>query len=355
MNNICIFTNTLRSGGAEKQAVLLAKALNKKNNVWLVVYYGNQVEEKFLKIIEGNDIQTLLLQGSHFSKIISLLSFLKNERIDIIFSYLLTTNLIGGLIGKMAGVNYFYPGIRNAVLKAKKEKFQRFIQNKLSTKTIYNNYKGLEYLSKRGFDKDKSIVLPNCFDLNYERKIRSKNDKIVILSLGRFVQQKDWFTALKAIKLLHEKCQNFIYYVVGYGVLEKEIRNWVDANDASGYIDVVIAPKDVNEYYTLVDIYLQTSLFEGLSNTVLEAMSFTLPLVVTDAGDNDKLAIDGENGYLCDVGDIKAIAKKLEILVNDYEKRIEFGVNSYNKLKENYSFERFQKNYLELIENLETK
>jgi len=186
MKNICIFTNTLFSGGAEKQAVLLAKALNPKYQVWLVVYYGEQVEQKFLDIIEENNIVVVYLRGTHLMKISSFYRFLKREKILVIFSYLLTTNFIGGIVGKIAGVKYFYPGIRNAELPKKKEKIQKFIQNSLSTKTIYNNYRGFEELEKNGFNKQKGIVIPNCFINNIKPIVRSKNDVVRILSLGRF-------------------------------------------------------------------------------------------------------------------------------------------------------------------------
>ncbi len=59
--NICIFTNTLLSGGAEKQAVLLAKVLNDKCNVWLVVYYGDETEQKHLDIIEKTILKPYIL------------------------------------------------------------------------------------------------------------------------------------------------------------------------------------------------------------------------------------------------------------------------------------------------------
>jgi len=123
--------------------------------------------------------------------------------------------------------------------------------------------------------------------------------------------------------------------------------------DAAHYIYVVINPLTLNEYYEKADIYLMTSIFEGLSNTVLEAMSFSLPLVVTDVGDNDRLVGEKENGFLCNPKNSNQIADCLLDLCLAYEKRIQFGKRSYEILKENYSYEIFQKRYINFIEELE--
>lgn len=320
-----------------------------------MVYYGNQVEEKFLKIIESNDIQTLFLQGKHLSKILSFYRFLKKNRINIIFSYLLTTNLINGLVGKLAGVKFRIGGIRSSILEGKKENLQKLIQNYLTTITIYNNYRGTKLLSRKGFQLKKSIVIPNCFELENEKIIREEKKQVTIISIGRFHQAKDYQTALKSISILNSKRVDFKYKLIGHGKLEEDIKNWVKEYQLENEVEVIINPPNLNDYYIQADIYLMTSIFEGLSNTVLEAMSFSLPLVLTDVGDNNRLVENDKNGYLCEVRNVEMIATKLEYLIKYYKKRIEFGLNSYNKLKENFSFDKFQKNYFELIDNLENK
>ncbi len=85
----------------------------------------------------------------------------------------------------------------------------------------------------------------------------------------------------------------------------------------------------------------------------MEAMSYSLPIVATNVGDNNRLVYHGQNGYIVDVKDFKQLANKLCELVISYEKRITFGLESYRIIKENYSFEVFQNKYIELIETLD--
>jgi glycosyltransferase involved in cell wall biosynthesis len=172
------------------------------------------------------------------------------------------------------------------------------------------------------------------------------------LSVGRFHHAKDYHTAIKAVALLHEKTDGFIYRIIGYGQQESQIRSWIKDYDAGAYIDIVINPSNIEKYYIDADIYFLSSIFEGLSNTVLEAMSYSLPLVLTDVGDNDLLLSNGMNGFMCDPGDHKAMSEALEELLNSHEKRLNYGRESYNRLVNTFSEDIFRQNYNRLIENL---
>lgn len=350
--NIVIFTNTLLSGGAEKQALLLATYLKTIHQIYLVVYYGDKVEEKFRQIIEHNHIQVVYLSGNHAAKAFSLYRFLKKNRIQIIFSYLLTTNFIGALIGKLAGVPYRVGGIRNAVLDEKKLPIQRFINNNLSTHTIFNNYRGLALLKKRGFKPDRSLVIPNCFELNTDHLQRPASMPIKIITVGRFVQQKGYAEALKAMRILKDKSVDFKYFIVGYGPLENEIKGQIIQLELGENVEVVINPTNINDYYIQSDIYLCSSYFEGLSNTVMEALSFSLPIVATDVGDNDKLIEEGKNGFLVPESEAALFVDPLIQLINSKDLRDEMGLHSYQIIKNNYSAEAFKKRYEEFINSV---
>lgn len=352
MNKICIFTNTLLNGGAEKQAVFLTKALNKKYNVWLVVYYGDKTEQKFLDIIEENNLKTIYLNGSHLKRCYYFYQFLRRESINIIFSYLLTTNFIGGLIGKIAGVKYTVGGIMSSELSKRKLLIQKMLQTYINNFTIYNNHRGFKNLLRKGFKSKKALIIPNCLEIKNNLILRSNVDNLTIISVGRFEKPKDYFTAIKSARRLRDNFKKFNYIIIGYGKLENQIHGWINDVDAAEYIKVIINPENLNEYYEKADIYLMTSIREGLPNTVLEAMSFSLPLVVTRVGDNDRLVIIGENGFLCEPQNSNQIADCLLELCLSYNKRIQLGKGSYDILKKNYSFEILENRYIDFIEKL---
>jgi glycosyltransferase involved in cell wall biosynthesis len=231
--NIFILTNSLYQGGAEKQSVILAKILKDKYLTTLIVYYGNNSDERLLNEIKQNNIKTLFLKGNHISKLWYLYKIFKQNKNSVIFSYLATGNMINAFIGSIARVKYKVGGVRNAYLSFSKFLLQRFLHNHFLTATIFNNYEGLITLTNKGFNKSKSFVIHNGIEI-VEKEIRSKqnNKKIEILTVGRFVQQKDYYTALQVIyqlkQIFSKSSIKVEFIIVGYGEQEKLIRDWIE-------------------------------------------------------------------------------------------------------------------------------
>lgn len=355
---IVIFIRTLKSGGAEKQSILLAKALKDKYETYLVVLYGSDVDKKNINYIKKEKINVVFLKGDIIKRIYRFIIFLKEKKIDIIFAFLASNNFYGVIAGRISHVRYIIGGIRNSKIFFFKFLIQRFLHNNVFQFTIFNNLYGKEELSVKGFDRNKIVVIPNCFELSTPPIKRLTKKGLKIISVGRFVEQKDYLTSIKAIRFLIDNYNSnykISYSIIGYGKLEEQIRFWIKESDISEIVNLVINPDDTYEYYKNSDIFLMTSIFEGLPNSIMEAMSYSLPIVATDVGDINQLVKDGVNGYLTKIGDYKEIADKLNILIQSYKKRIVFGEKSYQILKKNYSFEIFQKRYIEFIETLSTK
>ncbi len=344
---IAIFVSTLKIGGAEKQRIFLFNALKYKYETFLIIFYGDIVEGQNLKLIKDGHGKVIALRGNLTRKILYLYKFFKAERITHLFTYLTKPNFYGAIIGRLAGVRFVYPGIRSTVLPAWKI-FLEKIASFFSTAVILNSYAGEYIIKQRGFKR--TCVIPNCLD-NISAPIQKKEKSpIVIISVGRFVEEKDYSTSLNAIGELLKVSNNFIYRLVGYGPLEAQLRKKVIELQLSNNVEIIIKPDNIPQLLNDADIYLSTSLFEGTSNAIMEAMNACLPIVATDVGDNNRLILEGINGFLHGVGDYKGIAKSLEALMLNYDKRIDWGLESNRILNENYSYDIFKTKYLNLIE-----
>jgi len=348
MPKIAIIVNTLQSGGAEKQSIYLYNALQANYETYLVVLHGIRVEDKLLGLVQENNQRILLLTGNLFSKILMLIKFYNSQNITHIFSFLTKPNFIGALTGRIAGVKFIYGSIRNSELPIWKSSLENFISNNLTTETIFNNYSGEQFFNNKGFSKTRFI--PNCFINIGAPATRNKTQIVKIITVGRFVEQKDYFTAIKAINELSSSFTKFKFIIVGYGKLEQTIREEVKKHQLENYTEILINPDNIPKLLSQANIYLSTSLFEGTSNSIMEAMNASLPIVATNVGDNNRLVEEAANGFLHEIGDYKNMSRSLKILAEDYELRNQFGFLSNRILKENYSFEKFKNRYLKIIE-----
>ena len=350
--NIAILIPTLKAGGAEKQAVLLASQLSKRFNVHVIILAGEQnvAFSRNVEIIESSNVKLHKLQGGTMAKYKALKALLKENNIDILFNYLTKPNVIGSIAGRKAGVKQIYNGIRNSRIDWWKLILERFAHNHYATATIYNCYSGEEYFSSKGLKKDKAIVIPNCFQNIAEPITREDKEIKHIVTVGRFVPQKDYKTIIRTIAELKELRKDFVMDIIGYGEEEQNIRGWIKEYGVEDYINIYIRPENVQDIVRAADIYLSTSLFEGTSNSIMEALNWSLPVVATNVGDNNYLVIDGVNGTLHPIGDAKGLAESIAKLIGNYKLRSEFGLAGNKNLRDNYSMEIFEKRYLKLIE-----
>ena len=145
MPSILIFCKTLLKGGAEKQALTLAKLLTeKKLRIVVTGWSGNKIDPSNYDIIKNNSIIYYGLKGNPVAKFIHLQKIVKDEGISIILSYLTTPNLVAGICKlfnrRLAAIG----GIRTEKLPFYKFFIEKFVHNYLNDATVFNNYSGKE-------------------------------------------------------------------------------------------------------------------------------------------------------------------------------------------------------------------
>lgn len=354
-NYIALFTNTLVEGGAERQLIQLANILSDYYTIYIVIFYGERISKEYLALVNKNvHIAILRLEGSLLNKIYCYHKFLKTKQPTIVFNYLLMPNLIGGLIARSAGIKNTIGGIRSAFIQPKKVFLNKIAHNYINHYTIFNNQRGLAKYTGMGFKRNKAVYIPNMVSENIPLPDKYSHSKQtpIILSVGRFIDAKDYESAIKIISNVHRKGYQFEYIICGWGNLEKEIRNLVESSGIEKITKIYIRPSNLHCFYQKADLYLQTSIFEGLSNTVMEAMSYGLPCVVTNVGDNN-LLIDNEiNGYLCAPKNITQFSEKIIYLLKNPSIGLKMGENNKKKIAAQFGKQAFKSKYLEFIKNL---
>lgn len=357
MLGIAILCKTLLKGGAEKQALILARSLQEKNiNIFIVNWYQEKIDPENFRYIQDNKLKYFPLKGGLLSKLLSLGRILKSENAGFMVSYLTLANMVAGLRKLMGSNLKTIGGIRNEKLPYYKFVLERFMHNHVNDVTVFNNFSGKEKFRKRGFNPDKIHVIQNAIELDNRQAKEESNpgNEIKIVTVGRFVNQKDYPTALKSFRLLKDRCRTtrFRYIIIGYGPLENEIRSLAHELEITSDIQIMINPPNIQEILRSSDIFLSTSLFEGVSNAIMEAMVAGLPIVATEVGDNKHLIRNSFNGYLVPCKNTGLVVQKLGYLCESEEKRRTFGKNSRLILERDFSMSLLVENYISLFKRI---
>jgi glycosyltransferase involved in cell wall biosynthesis len=349
---IGILVNSLAMGGAEKQSLLQAKLMGSEFDVYYFVQKKKPQLQQHLNFIEQEKINYIQLYGNIISRTIQLNAYIKKNKIKVFFAFLPLDNLLVSILSVFQNIKYI-GGIRSSYLPNVKFYIVWFLQKYFLDYTIFNNYYGREIFIKKGFSTSKSIVIQNCIN-NIQKEItRPNRKKVRILSVGRFTADKDYLTALKAIQLLKFNIPEteIEYIIVGDGELEQQIQIWVNELQLSN-VTVVKNPDKIEDYYIGADIYFLSSIFEGMPNSIMEALNYSLPVVTTDVGDAKYLVKEGINGFLVPIKDSKKLAEKLSELVLDFNKRNSFGMNGHYLLIKEFSENKFQDEYINFTKKI---
>ena len=162
----------------------------------------------------------------------------------------------------------------------------------------------LEKFTKR---KIYTLYNPSFKKIKIKKKNYKSKNNINILNISRFEDQKDHFTLLKAINISKIK-DKINLTLVGYGKNYSQIKNFIKDNKIKAKI--ILNEKKIDKFYKKADLYVCSSLYEGLPTTVIEAASNCVPIICSDfkSGANEILK-NGKGGYLFKVKDHEFLSK----------------------------------------------
>jgi sugar transferase (PEP-CTERM/EpsH1 system associated) len=175
----------------------------------------------------------------------------------------------------------------------------------------------------------------------------------VVGSIGRMVAVKDYPTLARAFIRLCRQAENSAglrLLIVGDGSARDECRNLLDRAGLSGQAWLPGNRADTAELLRAMDVFVLPSLGEGISNTILEAMSTGLPVIATAVGGNPELVAAGETGTLFAPGDDVALARTLLDYAAAPERRLREGAAARRRIERDFSLGRMAAAYQAVYE-----
>lgn len=369
MLRIAFVVHSFQAGGLERCVARLASRLDRARFLPVIICLARSGSAE--RWIEVNDVVLHELNkkaGNDFNLIYQLARLLHKASIDVVHSHnwgSLVESVIARMLSRVPYHVHAERGLElhemNQIVRHRKV---REIVERISLSTpdaivaVSNEIQSR--LNALGVRKNRVHFIPNGIDqlpvkdpVNERMRIRRflgiGDSAILVCSVCRFTPVKDLSTAVRSIAIASKKAANLHLVLVGAGPELDVIHALAREAGIANKIHLVGEQTDVGPWLTAADIYLNSSLYEGMSQAVLEAMASGLPLVVTDVGENRNL-VGGEApcGFVLPVRQIQQIANAISVLADDKELRLYLGQRARQRQREKYSQDCMIRRYEDL-------
>ncbi len=183
-----------------------------------------------------------------------------------------------------------------------------------------------------GVDTERFAPLPASAKLELRRHLGLPLDGLLTVYAGRFEPEKRIDQVIRLWPDIHEKHPNARLLLLGSGKQEEALRKMAgDAVDFIGQVD------DVVPYLQAADLFLLPSSTEGLSNSMLEALSCGLPVIATTVGGAEDVLIHNHSGWLIPPDAPEQIRAALWRILDDEPLRAQLGKNARQKMVDEYA------------------
>ena len=352
-------------GGLERCIARLANGLDRnKFQPYIICLGSNGTAAEWITVGDvDNDLRVIR----------SLATVLREKQIDIVHSHNWGTLVETSLARQWAGTPVHVHAERGMELEAlQASKWKRWLRGRAMRWALQrSNYviAVAEAVRKHVIERCGKLncpvhVIPNGVDTppidpngptvdDIRRLYKIPTDALIVGSVGRLVPVKDFGLAIAAIaRLVHEK-HDVHLLLVGDGPERLSLEKKATSENISNHVHFAGQRNDVGNWLTAMDIYVNCSLNEGMSQSVLEAMAVGLPLVVTDVGDNAALA-GNEFPSSCVVppSNTELLSEAMRYFLADPSKRQECSSLAISRHADSFSLSQMMDKYESLYEGL---
>jgi len=170
----------------------------------------------------------------------------------------------------------------------------------------------------------------------------------VIGTAARLEEIKNLPMMLRALRAVLETMPDTCLLIAGRGSQEAALKQYARELGVANNVNFLGLRDDLPEIYPLFDLFLLTSFSEGISVTLLEAMSHGIPAIASDVGGNGEVVRERETGMLVEIDDDQALAARIIELLEDPERAHSMGEKARQRVNDSFSFPQMVRDYLQL-------
>ncbi|TET79726.1 glycosyltransferase family 1 protein [candidate division TA06 bacterium] len=357
----------LELGGAQRIAIETARRLKGYRNI-LVSGTGGMLDDEALSL-KGVETHLLTSLKREIHPVLDFLAFLEIGKIIskelamgrnvVVHSHGSKAGVLARLAGRAAGASAvihtihgfaFHDG-QPTLVKMFYVLIERFCARfcdcliAVSRSTVR---KGLK--ERIGILRQYAVINPAILDEHLERKdfeTRAKRKELGIEESSRVVgtvsclkPQKAPLDFVEVAGIVHKAFPAVEFVMVGDGILMDEVRRAVSLKGLEGVFHLLGWREDVPEVVDVFDVFLLTSLWEGLPMVHAEAMCRSKPIVATRVDGTPEVVGEGVNGFLASPRDVKGLAEKVVKLLEDDQLRKKMGEAGKKMVSPRFTMDR---------------
>lgn len=221
----------------------------------------------------------------------------------------------------------------------------------------------LEVCLSAGVPRDRVQLIENAIDVPHYHRTQSREaakghfgvpaDQTLIVAVGRLSPEKNFRMLIRCAAKMISEGRNIAVAIAGEGSQQHELQTLIASTGHADRIRLVGFLADPRPLYEAADIYALSSDREGLPNVVLEAMTYSAPVVSTAVAGVPRLIQQGENGLLSPIADEPSFLAALRRVVDDTDLRRRLGDAGRATIEARYTFENRMRQFAAVYEELD--
>ena len=341
-------------GGAQKYVYDLATSFKAKGVDAAVVFGGK--DELYTKLEEAK-IKTYSLSSlvrdvsitREFSVIKELYNIVKQERPDILHVNSSKAAGIGAVVGRLAGVRCVVATIHGAPFREDRRLVTRrliyfftWLTCLFSHKVITVSKQDEADIGAMFFIKKKVVTIYNGIAVTGlpPKRVTPKGRETHIVSIGEFTNNKGYLYGLEAINILVKKGIPIRYTIEGDGEDRQKIEEYIAMKQLQGTVTLLGRTLTTNKNLHEYDLFLLSSVKEGLPYTLIEAGMAMLPVVTTITGGIPEIIRHEETGLLVQPKDSEGLSHALLRAIEDRKYAKQLGQKLHSHIVQNFSYSK---------------
>ena len=366
---VVIFANSFRVGGSERQAVELAKHIDRTRFQPVVVCFQKDgpLSAELPDGLQGVEAFPLtgFFRRTWFREAKRFIRFVRSLRPHVLQCFDFYSNVFAIPLARLAGVPVILGARREeALTKSASQRMAELWSYRLATGIVTNAEALREQLATRDGVKSTRIwTVRNGLDVrrfDHERRSRlfehlREDETLTIGVIGNLRPEKGHLTFLDAAQRLSRSFPTARFLIVGEGPMRTRIEVRIQELGLNTLVKMAGTVTNIPAVLRSIDIAVLPSLSnEGFPNAIMEAMASSLPVVATDTGGTRELVVDGFTGYIVTPGNTAALADRIGKLCLSPETRYKMGEAGRERVQKEFTVvhmaEKFENLYLSLLE-----